>query len=558
MTQDSELGITTVHARFHSAFKKNCNRMKKIFWTLLLLLCSLTSFSQSYFEDGLSSDWHKGRRAELRKLMPANSVAVFFNNPVKNRTNDVDYVYHPNTDFFYLTGFREPNAVLVIFSEGREVNGKMSDELIFLQNRDPRAEMWNGKRLGVEGMMSELGFDEAMLNSEFGAKSGINLQDFDKILTFSLSEEIEGSSTNAPLIQMVEEFKTATAYPEKLNEVTAQIYKMIQNSDLESSDQVVQMLKRYERQYPEMMEDPLISSFMNAESPEKRMVVKDGIPEHKVDITSLSSMMASLREIKTPEEITLLKKAVKISAVGQIEVMKAAKVGMTEREIQGVHEFIYKRYGAEELGYPSIVGAGNNGCILHYIENDKRDLTDRLLLMDLGAEWRGYTADVTRTIPINGKFNEEEKAIYELVYQAQEAGISISKPGTTFQEIDEAGRKIINDGLVKLGIVKAGESHMYFPHGTSHHIGLDVHDRGTREPLREGMIFTIEPGIYIPEGSNCDKKWWGIGVRIEDDILITKDGAINLSGDAPRSVAAIEEMMKLPSVLEDWVLPEID
>ena len=158
---------------------------------------------------------------------------------------------------------------------------------------------------------------------------------------------------------------------------------MIKNSDLKSSDRVVQMLKRYERQYPDMMEDPLISSFMNAASPEKRMVVKEEIPEQKLDISSLGEMMGVLREIKTPEEITLLRKAVKISAVGQVEVMKAAKVGMTEREIQGVHEFIYKRYGAEELGYPSIVGGGNNGCILHYIENDKRDLSDRLLLMDL-------------------------------------------------------------------------------------------------------------------------------------------------------------------------------
>ncbi|MEP1088328.1 aminopeptidase P N-terminal domain-containing protein [Algoriphagus sp.] len=532
--------------------------MKRIIGILFLLAVAISSPAQSYFEDGLSSEWHSQRRDELRKLMSPNSVAVFFNNPVKNRTNDVDYVYHPNTDFFYLTGFREPNAALVIFSEEREVNGKMADELMFLQNRDPRAEMWNGKRLGVEGMMSELGFENAMLNSEFAAKSGINLDDFDKILTFSLSDAIEESSTNMPLIQMMEEFKAATAYPDKLDEVSAQVYKMIKNSDLETSDRVVQSLKRLQRQYPDLMEDPLVSSFMNAESPEKRMVVKEEMPDQKLDLSALGEMMAVLREIKTPEEIVLLKKAVKISAVGQVEVMKAAKIGMTEREIQGVHEFIYKRYGAEELGYPSIVGGGNNGCILHYIENDKRDLTDRLLLMDLGAEWRGYTADVTRTIPISGKFNAEEKAIYELVYQAQEAGIALSKPGATFQEIDAAGRKIINDGLAELGIIKKGESHMYFPHGTSHHLGLDVHDPGTRKPLDVGMVFTIEPGIYIPEGSNCDKKWWGIAVRIEDDILITESGAVNLSADAPRTVTAIEEMMRQPSVLEEWVLPEID
>ncbi|MEP0714343.1 MAG: aminopeptidase P N-terminal domain-containing protein, partial [Algoriphagus sp.] len=268
--------------------------MKRIIGILFLLAVAISSPAQSYFEDGLSSEWHSQRRDELRKLMSPNSVAVFFNNPVKNRTNDVDYVYHPNTDFFYLTGFREPNAALVIFSEEREVNGKMADELMFLQNRDPRAEMWNGKRLGVEGMMSELGFENAMLNSEFAAKSGINLDDFDKILTFSLSDAIEESSTNMPLIQMMEEFKAATAYPDKLDEVSAQVYKMIKNSDLETSDRVVQSLKRLQRQYPDLMEDPLVSSFMNAESPEKRMVVKEEMPDQKLDLSALGEMMAVL------------------------------------------------------------------------------------------------------------------------------------------------------------------------------------------------------------------------------------------------------------------------
>jgi Xaa-Pro aminopeptidase len=358
---------------------------------------------------------------------------------------------------------------------------------------------------------------------------------------------------------MINDFKSATSYPDKYTEASAQIYDMIKKSDLENSERVVQMITRFSRQYPEMLEDPAINSYMKADSPEKRMAAKAEIPEQKVDISSLSQMMDVLREVKTPEEIALLKKAVKISAIGQIEVMKAAKPGMSEREIQGVHEFIYKRYGAEDLGYPSIVGGGNNGCILHYIENDKRSVNDRLLLMDLGAEWKGYTADVTRTIPISGKFNEEERAIYELVYQAQEAGIALCKPGASFSEIDAAGRKIINDGLVNLGIIKAGEKHNYFPHGTSHHLGLDVHDRGVRgAALKEGVVLTVEPGIYIPEGSNCDPKWWGIAVRIEDDILVTKDGPVNLSGDAPRSIAAIEQMMKIPSVLENWVLPEID
>ncbi|MFT4856730.1 MAG: Xaa-Pro aminopeptidase [Algoriphagus sp.] len=533
--------------------------MKKIIIAVGILLISVSGFSQSFFEDGLDANWHKGRRNELRKLMPAKSVSVFFNNPVKNRTNDVDYSYHPDTDFFYLTGFREPNAVLVIFGESRDVNGELVDELIFVQNRDPDAEMWNGKRLGSEGVIRELGFQKAFVNTDFASKSGINTSDFDQIFTFSLSDEIEESTINRPLIGMVADFKKAAGYHDQLTEASAQIYTMIKNSDLESSERITQLINRLSRQYPELKNDPMVAEFMKADSPEKRMRVKSQLPVQKIDIVSLSGMMDVLREVKTAEEITLLKKAVRISAIGQIEVMKAAKPGMSEREIQGVHEFIYKRYGAEDLGYPSIVGGGNNGCILHYVENDKQNLSDRLLLMDLGAEWKGYTADVTRTIPISGKFNEEERAIYELVYQAQEAGIALCKPGISFGEIDVAGRKIINEGLVALGIIKAGENHSYFPHGTSHHLGLDVHDRGVRgASLKEGVVLTVEPGIYIPEGSKCDRKWWGIAVRIEDDILVTKDSPINLSGEAPRSIAAIEQMMRIPSVLKNWVLPEID
>ena len=215
--------------------------------------------------------------------------------------------------------------------------------------------------------------------------------------------------------------------------------------------------------------------------------------------------------------------------------MKAMHVGMSEFEIQGIHEYVYKKYGCEYEGYPSIVGAGNNGCVLHYIENSKTKVENDLVLMDLGAEYHGYTADVTRTIPANGKFSTEQKLIYDLVYQAQEAGIATVTIGNSFQAPDQVGRKIITDGLIKLGIIsKPSDSRLYFPHGTSHHIGLDVHDPGKYENFEENMVLTVEPGIYIPKGSNCDKKWWGIAVRIEDDILVTNKGPINLSAQAAR------------------------
>ena len=178
--------------------------------------------------------------------------------------------------------------------------------------------------------------------------------------------------------------------------------------------------------------------------------------------------------------------------------------------------------------------------------------------MDLGAEYRGYTADVTRTIPVSGKFTFEQKQIYEIVYDAQEAGIEIAKKGNSFSQIYQATKKVATEGLMNLGILKNPEDiRTYFPHGVAHHIGLDVHDPGNYGLLSENMVITVEPGIYIPEGSDCDPKWWSIGIRIEDDILITEDGNENLSKYAPRELNLIEKTMKLDSALDNFILPKI-
>ncbi|HSJ68451.1 MAG TPA: aminopeptidase P N-terminal domain-containing protein [Anditalea sp.] len=530
--------------------------MKKLL-IIWLFIFSVGAQAQSYFDDGLSPEFHKERRAAFRALMPENSVAVFFSNPVKNRSNDVDFIYHPNTDLFYLSGFREPNATLLIFSSEREVGEISTDEIIFVQPRDENAEMWNGKRLGTEGVKNKLGFSYVFLNEEFSNFPGLDFDDFDKVLTFSL-KDIEESSSNEPLQTMRETFIKVSEYPENSNEVSSQLYDLIRSTDLENAANVAQVIGKYKKYYTSIENDEVLNDFLNADSPEKRIAVKDRLPASKIDITTLGQMMDQLRETKTTEEMKMLRKAIQISAIGQVEVMKALKPGMSEREVQGIHEFVYKRYGAEGIGYPSIVGAHNNGCILHYIENDKRDIDKRLILMDLGAEYRGYTADVTRTIPISGKFNKEEKAIYDLVYKAQEAGFEKCRAGADFSEINTEAQRIINEGLVSLGIIKSGQKHKYFPHGTSHHLGLDVHDRGTYGTLKEGMVLTVEPGIYIPEGSDCDPKWWGIAVRIEDDVVITKEGYENLSALAPRSSEEIEKMMENPSILEQWVLPELD
>ena len=273
----------------------------------------------------------------------------------------------------------------------------------------------------------------------------------------------------------------------------------------------------------------------------------------------LPVIMGTLRGRKTPEELVLLKKAVTISGIAQREVMKAIKPGMSEREIQGIHEFVFKKYQAEDVGYPSIVGAGHNGCILHYIENYKPNVkSTELILMDLGAEYHGYTADVTRTIPISGKFSTDQRTIYDLVLKAQEEGMKGIRPGVTTQQLSAITHQVINKGLAELGIIKSeAEEHTYYPHGCCHHIGLDVHDPMPQGPLDEGMVITVEPGIYIPENAPCDKRWWGIAVRIEDDCLVTKDGFELLSSSAPRKADEIESVMKEPSALDDFELPQI-
>ena len=540
--------------------------MKKIKFLLIAIIAfSFNGFSQTP-TDYLSKEFHKERREILRAKMPANSVTVVFANPVRNRANDVDYIFHQDPNFYYLTGYREPNAVLVLFSENQtDEKGILYNEILYVQKRDKRAEQWNGKRLGTEGATSELGFKTAMNAEEF-LKSNIDFKAFDKVFIEKFNDDYRNLGDTADIFDLVKGFKINAGYDPSvyLSGVKEFVYNNIANATIEGSANLIQNITRIEADYEEIKQDKLIKEYKSANTADLKKEIKQKItlalkPKTNIDITFLSANLATMREVKTAEELKLLTKAVRISAVGQIEVMKAMKPHMSETELQGIHEFVYKKYGAEYEGYPSIVGAGNNGCILHYIENNQTKVGNDMVLMDLGAEYRGFTADVTRTIPASGKFTTAQKEIYDLVYEAQEAGIALYTIGASMQSPREAAIKIINEGLFKLGIIKsADEEHPYFPHGTSHHIGLDVHDPGNYENFEENMVVTMEPGIYIPDGSNCDKKYWGIGIRIEDDILVTKNGPVNLSGEAPRTTIEIEKMMAKKSVLEDFVLPNLD
>jgi len=478
---------------------------------LLFVFFITQAFSQQHADlpdDFLSREFHQERRNKLREKLPPNSVAVFFANPVRNRSNDVDYIYHQDPDFYYLTGYREPHAVLFIFKEEQTAaNSQPYDEILFVQPRNALQEMWTGRRLGAVGAKERLGFRQVFNNVEFN-KYNVDFTKFDQILFFDFVNDVRNDEDDpADLYDLIRQFKEKVNYPSSENTV------------------------------------------VNRE-PQK----------NNLNTRGLSEIMDALRGIKTKEELELIRKAVQISCAGQVEVMKAMKPGMSEREVQGIHEFVFRKYEAEDVGYPSIVGGGHNGCILHYIDNYKPDITaTELVLMDLGAEYHGYTADITRTIPANGRFSPEQKQIYDLVLRAQEEAMKICKPGTTFAQLTRVTKEVVNKGLQALGIIKSeNEPHLYYPHGCCHHIGLDVHDRGSYDRLEENMVITIEPGIYIPENANCDKRWRGIAVRIEDDFLITTDGHEHLSATAPRTTEDIEATMKLPSPLDDFVLPELE
>lgn len=450
-------------------------------------------------QDYLSKEFHIGRRDALRELMSANSVTAIFAYPTRTFSNDVEYLYHANPDMYYFSGYKEPHSVLLIFKEEQtDSAGNRFNEILYVQKRDARSEQWTGKRLGTEGAKAKLGFS-TVYNGEDFVKLSLDFSKFDKIYFEPFPNDVADSRwDNADLYDLIATFKTKAGVPDKITK------------------------------------------------------------DNRFDNKGYDKMTAQLREIKTPEELSLLRKAVEISCQGQNEVMKAVRPDMSELEIQGLHEYVHKRYGAEGVGYGSIVGSGENGCVLHYMENTKTKIGASMLLMDVGAEYHGYTADVTRTIPVDGKFSEEEKAIYQLVYDAQEAAFKTLKNGSKWADASNAANKVLQDGLFNLGIIKNKEDYRkYYPHGLGHHIGMDVHDRGSYDKLKKDMVITIEPGIYIPANSDCDPKWWGIAVRIEDDLLVTENGYELLSAFAPRKVEDIEKLIKEKSVLDNYKLPPL-
>ena len=451
-----------------------------IFFLLIAYISSGQDFSYYRYEkDFLPASFHQERRAAVRNKMPMNSVAIFFANPERNRSNDVDYDYHQDPNFYYLTGFNEPNSVLLIYKDSISVSDKFIHEILFVPVREKSKEIWNGRRAGIEGAKIISGVSTVFYAEDFLKRSSLFSDTSIRILHLKMHKGIvNDKNDNADLFELDEAFKNVI---------------------------------------------------------DSKTDRGDGF--------TLNKIMQDLREVKTDEELRLMKQAVTMTCKGFLSMMKNASPGMTEYQIQAIGEYEFKKSGAETFGYSSICGSHENSVILHYTSNRRTMNDSDLILLDMGAEYHGYTADVTRTIPIGNKFTTEQSIIYELVLKAQEAGIAACVKGNPFTDVHKAATAVIAEGLVKLGITKSlSESDKYFMHGTSHFLGLDVHDPGSRGPLKSGSVITVEPGIYIEENSDCDPKWWNIGVRIEDDILITDKGPENLSESAPRTIKEIENL----------------
>lgn len=532
-----------------------------LLFNVLLLFNVFQLLGQAKVPSEESLAFHQSRRDALREKLPPNSVAVIFANPTRNRANDVDYVYHQDPNFFYLTGWREPQSVLLVYASVQQDEKGTFQDKIYIQERDPSAEQWNGYRLGVEGA-EEMGFDRVALRSDF-VQNPPSFDAFDEVLIVDFQDD-ERDLAGDPydLYQLKKTFKNAINFPANFNRVQYQIQQSIRTVEPENFARLQNYVEWQIGRDASLLEDPIIKDFMALETLEVpadlKMKTAFVLKDYIFDVEKLEQIMGDLREVKAPFELKQLKRAIEISAIGQVEVMKALHPGMSEREVQGIHEYVFKKYGAAYEGYPSIVGAGNNACVLHYIENSDDPSETDLMLMDLGAEYEGYTADVTRTLPVKGTFTEEQRLLYQIVYDAQEAGIAKSQIGATTRDVTKVTQEVVTKGLMDLGIIsEASEFRRYYPHGAAHHIGLDVHDLSNYGPLPENSIITVEPGIYIPKDSPCDPKWWGIGIRIEDDILITKDGPETLSAGAPRAWEAIEAMMAQPSPLDGFTLPEL-
>jgi Xaa-Pro aminopeptidase len=428
----------------------------------------------------MPSDLYRDRQARVLEAVHPGALLVF-SAPVAIRNNDVEHEYRQDSDFFYLTGFDEPESVLLLRSTGEPKS------VLFVRPRDPDRETWDGPRAGIEGAVQQFGANEAFAIDEFDAK-----------------------------------------LPELLTGVPRLFYGLGRETNQDARVlRALGSLRRRTRQalvWPTSILDP-------------------------------DQIVHEMRLRKSTEEVDVMLRALAITESGHRELMRVTRPGMYEYELEALLRRTFRAGGAERPAYSPIVGSGPNATILHHRRNDRRIEDGDLVLVDAGCEYGYYASDVTRTYPANGRFTPEQAAIYELVLRSQQAAIAQVTPGATLEAIHAAALEVIAAGLIELGLVEGpletavseGRYKPFFMHRTSHWLGMDVHDVGRYfsetgpRPLEPGMVLTVEPGVYISTKAEVEPRYRGIGVRIEDDVLVADSGPVVLSAAIPKSLAEVEQ-----------------
>ena len=421
---------------------------------------------------------------EFMRRMSPRSVAIIPGAREATRSNDTNYRFRQDSDFYYLTGFEEPEAIAVV---------KPSEDnkyVLFVRPRDPEREIWDGRRAGVEGAMGEFGAHAAFPIAEFKDKLR-EILDETEILYYRLGVNRELDETIIQEIVAMRAWNRKPIHP------------------------------------PETIVDP-------------------------------ATIVHEMRVIKSPDELEIMQTSADIAAEAHCEAMKAARPGMPEYQLEALIEQIFRRRGAAGPAYTSIVGAGANATVLHYINNDGVLRDGDLLLIDAGAEYKGYASDITRTFPINGRYTQAQRDIYDLVLKAQMECVEMVRPGVTHEQLKKHSIEVLTEGMVELGLlkgepaelIKESKHEQFYMHGLGHMLGIDVHDVGRyyfnkeSRALEPGVVMTVEPGIYIaPDTKDIPEKYLGIGVRIEDDVLCTNDGPKVLTDKVPKQPEEIEALM---------------
>ena len=424
-----------------------------------------------------------GRREQLGLELPKNSAVVIAGASTQYRNADSSHAFRQDSNFWYLTGFNEAESTLVLLVDG----SKNIQSIAFVPEKDELKEIWDGYRAGPDGAVNDHGFDLAFKNTDINQK-----------------------------------------LPELIAGCDQVLYPVGKNRCLDTD--VIEWIKA-------------------AKSKDRH--------SSAIDIADVSSKVGNQRLIKDGDEITILKKACQISAEAHVEAMKFVKPGMTEQEMEAFYLYEFSRRGGRFSAYTPIVAGGENACVLHYVENSQPLKDGELLLVDAGCEYELYASDITRTFPINGKFTDPQLAIYEVVMEAQLKSIEAITTDHNVMDAQIISEKIITQGLIDLGILKGGLDDLhaqgaykkFYMHKIGHWLGIDVHDAGDYMEngefmkFKPGMVTTVEPGIYIPSSADVEDKWKGIGIRIEDDILVTNDGNENLTSFVPSDPKEIEALM---------------